>query len=203
MLEDNPGGKVSPGHLTTQEEAAMWEPSPGHPLRRMFAGITEHAFIETLGIADPPLIDYVALLLSRFIHADAMYRLRDGAGKPLSELTIMAVEAEKLPAEGRTRREYHRHIGDFALFWSGFFAENVNRTQTTVCKDHRASFAILGKRSYKIAATFHDEPFREEAQVFSRLSEEFELCAFGLHEVRKEFEELRNNPPPGSGLIQF
>src|SRR5262245_48180687 len=100
---------------------AMWEPPPGHPLRRMFAGITEHAFLTTLGVADPPLIDYLALLLSRFVHTDSVYRLSDTDGRRLGELTDMVMEAERLPTEGRTRREYHRHIGDFALFWSGVF----------------------------------------------------------------------------------
>jgi len=96
----------------------MWEAPAGHPLRRMFAGLTEHAFLSNLGVADPPLIDYLSGLLTRFVHTDCVFRLRDGAGHALTELTAMAVEADKLPADGRARREYHRHVGDFALFWS-------------------------------------------------------------------------------------
>ena len=53
----------------------MWEPPADHPLRRMFAGLTEHAFLTRLGLADPPLIHYVSSLLSRFVHADALHRL--------------------------------------------------------------------------------------------------------------------------------
>jgi hypothetical protein len=179
----------------------MWDPPPGHPLRRMFAGITEHAFLTTLGVADPPLIDYLSLLLSRFVHADAVYRLRDADGRRLGELTDMVIEAEKLPPEGRTRREYHRHIGDFALFWSGVFPEAVNRMQAVPVKDHRVNFTALGKRSYFIASTFDGETFRDEAAVLRRLSEQFELCAYGLREVRREWEELAQHSPPGPGLI--
>ena len=87
-----------------------------HPLRKLLAGVTEHAFLTELGMVDPPLIDYVTDLLSRFIHVDVVFRLRDSAGRPLTELVQMATEAEKLPPDGRTAREYHRHIGDFALF---------------------------------------------------------------------------------------
>ena len=181
----------------------MWELPPGHPLRRLFAGITEHAFLSTLGVADPPLIDYLSDMLSRFVHADAVYRLRDGAGRRLGELATMALEAERLPPEGRTRREYHRHIGDFALFWSGLFPESVNRMQAAPCKDHVVNFTVLGKRSYHIASTFGADPFVDEAAVLRRLSEQFELCAYGLREVRREWEELANDPPPpGAGLIQ-
>lgn len=178
----------------------MWEPPPGHPLRRLFAGLTEHAFLTTLGVADPPLVDYLSGLLSRFVHADTVYRLRDADGRPLAELTAMAVEADKLPADGRTRREYHRHIGDYALFWTGLFPEAVNRLQTSACKDHRVGFAVLGKRSYLIASTLDPDSHRDEAPVLRRLGEQFELCAVGLREVRREWEEIAHHSPAG-GLI--
>jgi hypothetical protein len=178
----------------------MWEPPPGHPLRRLFAGLTEHAFLTTLGVADPPLVDYLSGLLSRFVHADTVYRLRDADGRPLTELTAMAVEADKLPADGRTRREYHRHVGDFALFWSGVFPEAVNRLQTAACMDHRVSFNALGKRSYLIASSLDPESFADEAPVLRRLGEQFELCAYGLREVRREWEEIAQ-APPDIGLI--
>ena len=63
-----------------------------HPLRRMMAGLTEHAFLAEIGLADPPLIDYVTDLLSRFLHVDAVYRLRDSAGRPMTELVTMAAD---------------------------------------------------------------------------------------------------------------
>ena len=61
----------------------MWSPRPEHPLRRLFAGLTEQTFLTTLGLADPPLTDYLSLMLSRFIHVDAIFRLRDAAGRRL------------------------------------------------------------------------------------------------------------------------
>src|SRR3954467_5209063 len=92
----------------------MWDPPLEHPLRRLFAGLAEHAFFSHLGVADPPLIDYLSTMLSRFVHSDSVYRLRGQAGRPLTELADMVIEAEQLPPGGRTRREYYRHIGDFA-----------------------------------------------------------------------------------------
>ena len=176
---------------------------PDHPLRRTFAGLTEHAFQVAVGVADPPLVDYLSALLSRFVHADDVFRLRGAGGRRLTELTVMMVEAEKLPAEGRTRREFHRHIGDFALFWSGLFPEAVDRMQRGPCKDHLVNFAALGKRSYYIASKFDDDTYRDEAPILRRLSEQFEMCAYGLREVRREWEELAADPPPpGTGLIR-
>ena len=79
----------------------MWSPANNHPLRRLFAGLTEHAFLSELGVADPALIDYISGILTRFLHADTIYRLRDGEGRPIREVGDMIREAEQLPAEGK------------------------------------------------------------------------------------------------------
>src|SRR5262245_31421284 len=101
----------------------MWTPKSDHPLCRMFAGLTEQTFMMTVGVGDPHLIDYLSNLLARFISIDAIYRLRNSQGKRLEEVAEMMIEAESLPPEGRTKREVHRHIGDFTLFWTGVYPE--------------------------------------------------------------------------------
>jgi hypothetical protein len=170
----------------------MWSPKSDHPLRRWFTGLTEQTFMTTLGVADPPLTDYLSLLLSRFLHWDAIHRLRDAAGRRLEEVADMLIEAEAMPPEGRTRREVHRHIGDFTLFWTGVYPESLHRKRSALTKDHFIDYCEQGKRSYYIASTFAEEPYRDEAPVLRRLSEEFELCAYGLNQVRRELERARN-----------
>jgi hypothetical protein len=179
----------------------MWEPPAEHPLRRMFAGLAEHAFLSHLGVADPPLIDYLSTLLSRFVHFDAVYRLRGDDGRPLTEVVDMVLEAEQLPP-GRTRREYYRHIGDFALFWTGVYPETVNRARRRYSKDHLVDYTVQGKRGYWITSRLDEEDRPAEAELFRRLSEQFEVCAIGLREVRREWEELASDTPPGGGLIR-
>ncbi len=93
----------------------------------MLAGLTEHAFLDELGIGDPPLVDYISAMLSRFINMDEMYQLHDLQGRRLEEVADMMMEAEALPTQGRTRREIYRHIGDFTLFWTGVYPEAVKR----------------------------------------------------------------------------
>src|ERR1700676_4845404 len=173
----------------------MWSPGPEHPLRRLFAGLTEQTFLSTLGLADPPLTDYLSELLSRFIHLDAIHRLRDATGRRLEEVAEMRIEAEAMPPEGRTRREVHRHIGDFTLFWTGVYPEALKRLRSVLCKDYFIDYCEQGKRSYFIASTFAEDPYREEAPVLRRLSEEFELCAYGLNQVRREWEKHPPAPP--------
>jgi hypothetical protein len=171
----------------------MWSPNADHPLRKLFAGLTEQTFIGTLGVADPPLTDYLSQMLSRFIHIDAIFRLRNSSGERLEEVAEMMIEAEAMPPEGRTRREVHRHIGDFTLFWTGVYPERLNRLRSALCKDHFVDYCAQGKRSYYIASTFEEDPYREEAPVLRRLSEEFELCAYGLNQVRREWEKQRHS----------
>src|SRR3954471_19651765 len=135
----------------------MWNPPPEHPLRRLFAGLAEHAFFSHLGVADPPLIDYVSSLLTRFVHNDDLYRLRGTSGHPLTELAEMVIEAERLPAGGRTRRDYYRHIGDFALFWTGVYPESLERVRSRHCKDHLVDYTVQGKRGYLITSRLEEE----------------------------------------------
>jgi hypothetical protein len=166
----------------------MWYQNADHPLRHYFSGLTEQTFMTDLGVADPPLVDYLSTLLSRFVHIDTIFKLRSGAGRRLEEVADMLMEVEAMPPEGRTSREMHRHIGDFTLFWTGVYPEVLKRLRSSPRKDHFVDYCEQGKRSYYIASTFEDEPYKEESPVLRRLSERFELCAFGLTKVREEWE---------------
>src|SRR5438094_10678369 len=171
----------------------MAQIQPEHPLRRLFAGLAEHTFLQRLGIGDPQLIEYLSLLLSRFIHMDAIYRLANSRGRRLEEVADMLLEAEALPPEGRTRREVYRHIGDFTLFWTGVYPEALSRLRSALRKDSFIDYCEQGKRSYYIASTFEEDPYQEQAPVLRRLSQEFELCAYGLTQVRHEWERFQRH----------
>lgn len=169
----------------------MWYAQSDHPLRRLFAGLTEQTFQATLGVADPALVDYLSELLSRFVHLDAVFRLKSAEGRRLEEVAGMMCEAEAMPPEGRTRREIYRHIGDFTLFWTGVYPEGLRRLRSVLSRDHFIDYCEQGKRSYYIASTYEDDPHREESRVLRRLSSEYELCAYGLNQVRQEWEARR------------
>lgn len=162
--------------------------SGGESLDRLFAALTEHTFQSELGIADPPLTDYLSKLLLRFTRVDAIYRVRDVEGNCLREVVDMLEEAEA--RQDKPQREAFRHIGDYTLFWSGVYPEALPRLQGPDRKDQLIDYRAQGKRSYFLASTFDEEPFRDEAAVLRRLSDEFELCMTGLNRVRAEWEKL-------------
>ena len=161
-------------------------------LRRFFSALIEQTFQTDLGIADPSLTDYLAELLCRFARFDALYRVRDPEGRRLEEVAEMVVEAEF--RDGRPRREIYRHIGDFTLFWSGVYPESLPKLRAPSRKDHLLDYCEQGKRSYYIASTYDDDRYREEAPVLRLLSERFELCAYGLNQVRREWERAQSGP---------
>src|SRR5262249_32926649 len=96
---------------------------------------------------------------------------------------------EAMPPEGRTYREVHRHIGDFTLFWTGLYPEALRRLRGALSADSLIDYREQGKRSYYIASTFEGEPYSEEAPVLRRLSEQYEVCAYGLNQIRREWEK--------------
>jgi hypothetical protein len=170
----------------------MWYSRPEHPLRRLFAALTEHTFEASLGVADPGLVDYLSEMLARFVHIDGVFKLRNVQGQRLEQIADMMIEAEAMPAGGRTRREVYRHIGDFTLFWTGVYPELLRRLRSVINKDHLLDYAVQGKKSYYIASTFDDNEHHQEARILRRLSDEYEMCAFGLGQVRREWETMKS-----------
>jgi hypothetical protein len=173
------------------------EISQGNTLRRFFAGLTEHIFEARLGVADPPLVDYLSCILLRFTHSDEFSRIRALDGRPIHEVADMMGEAAQ--RIGSARREVHRHIGDLALFWTGVYPECLKRLQASDRKDFFIDYCTQGKRAYSIAATLESEPENDApSDILERLSAQFEMCAFGLGEVRREWERQSDeeNPRP-------
>jgi hypothetical protein len=169
-------------------------------LRRYFSGLTEFVFQTQIGVADPPLIDYVSDLLSRFVRFDAVNRVRDTSGRPLTQVADMLNEAEQ--RVGEESRAIHRHVGDFTLFWSGMYPEALRKLRAGHRKDRFVDYCEQGKRAYFIASTIQAaQDDGAPAEILVRLSEQFELCAYGLHEVRREWERGDDVDPPRPLLL--
>lgn len=157
-------------------------------LRRLFAALTEHTFQVELGVADPALTDYLVEMLMRFSLGDSVFGYRDGEGHRIDEVADMLAEADHRRA--RPRRELLRHIGDYTLFWSGLYPEALSRLRAPSRKDHLIDYERTGKESYLMASAFDEDPFNAEAPVLRRLSEDFEMCRYGLNRVRHELDHV-------------
>lgn len=168
------------------------EPHPMRQLRGLFGATVERAFLQKLGVYEPGVTDYLADVLTDFAHVNHLHKVKTWAGKPLEEVADMLLEADpKLSVGGLNReREIHRHIGDFTLFWAGVYPEALPQLQSQGKKDHLIDYVTQGKKSYARAAQCDTNDNRPPAHVLQKLSEEFELCLFGLNLVRKEIDGL-------------
>ncbi len=164
---------------------------PGHPLRRLFAGLVEQVFEVDLGICSPTLTDYLADLLSDFVHIDRIYRLRTVSNETISDISRMEADATLGPGvnETRRRRQVNRYIGDFTLFWTGVYPENLHPRRQSGA-DRLREYLLQGKRSYGIAGELTAPDEEPPADILVRLSDQFEYCAHGLHLVRASWERL-------------
>ncbi len=164
-------------------------------IEKYFAGIAENTFHTQLGVVNPPLVNYVTNLLIRFVRLDNFYRVRSISGKPIMDVDELVGEATM--RLGDAKREILQYIGDFTLFWLGVFPESFQKNGERTAKYN--NFCEHGSRSYVIASQI--ETTDEEApdsEVLETLSESFELCAYGIQEVRREWER---NDDSSSGPI--
>ncbi len=155
-------------------------------LNRFFVGLSEYVFHTQLGVVDTELVDYVSQLLVRFTRVDGLQRVRMLDGRPATEVVVMVAEAQH--RLGEAKREVHRHIGDFTLFWSGLYPEALRQMQGKASTDQFLNYCAQGKRAYRIASTIASDERATPSELLRRMSEQFDLCAYGLREIRREWE---------------
>lgn len=159
-------------------------------IRDFFGGLTEQTFEARLGVADPPLVDYLVEMLVRFLRTDSLLAARSVEGDRLTEVADMMAEAEF--RVGEAKRALHRQIGDFTLFWSGVYPEALAHLRAADRKDRFVDYCTEGKRAYRIASTI-PVGSDQENEILERLSHDFDMCVYGLGEVRREWEQRGGN----------
>ena len=178
--------------------------SENHPLRRLFAGLVEHAFCAEVGMCDPGLTNYIADLLVDFTHIDRLNTIRRAVGKRPEQIAAMlAVLADEKPASATdSDRSMYRHIGDYTLFWAGVYPEHLRSVHRGRADDVLQDYVSQGKRSYLIVSRLCDEDGAPPPSLFRHLSEDFEFCVYGLGLVRRGLQRAEERPPGrGGGLL--
>lgn len=160
----------------------------GSTIERFFRGISEFIFHTKLGVVDVQLVDYVSDLMLRFVRVDSLYSLRQSDGMRTKHVVQMISEADR--RIGIAKREVYRQVGDFTLFWSGMYPESLTAKQNSGNDpDRLINYCRQGKRAYAIAAGIDGGEDRPSSELIHRMSEHFEMCAYGLREVRRHWED--------------
>jgi hypothetical protein len=153
---------------------------------RFFRGLTEYAFHSRLGVVDPPLVDYVALLLVRSLRLDTPAGTAPVA--PDAATVTRMLDEARGHAAAEARAEF-RQIGDATLFWSGLYPEALRRLRHSGPHDDLGAYREAGRRAYWLVSTLEPDDAAEERLLFERLAHDYDLCVEGLGEVRRAWSE--------------
>jgi hypothetical protein len=167
-----------------------------HPLQQLFIELVGRHYAQEIGIRDPQIVNYVAQLLSEFYDAEQLMKIRSSAGKPLHDVGEMLVESDPVygPAPSFDReRQVRKHIGDYALFFTGMYPESINRWRLRRNRmETFVDFMKTGKESYYIVSKFDVFEYQKVAPLFQQLSAHFEDCVYGLNMVKNELAEMQH-----------
>lgn len=183
VVNDRPGTSAAPGLLP-----------------RFFEHVAGQTFRD-LRLDDPPVLRYLAGMLTRFARSDALYAVHRAAAPRLATVTESLLAIERAwdiaspgfdPGEEVTLRH---HVGDYTLFMTGIFREHVERLGVVDYYERE------GQRAYRFLAETERARGRPEAALCRRLSERFEQWAGALTYARKVYfreEHWR----PGDPLVR-
>lgn len=166
-------------------------PSNEHPIQGYFAKAIHDSLTDQLGLEPDDHVEaYLTEMLVNFLHGDRIYAIRDAEGRRVETVAEMLLEGDiRLNADSFEReREVHRHIGDFLLFWSGLFPEQLRQLRFRDFKDAFVDPTAQGQESYHVVSTFDYVPHDQEAPTFRKLSRNFEQYQLGLRMMRASFE---------------
>src|ERR1700751_51492 len=102
-------------------------------LRNFLGELVWRHFFKDVRLGEPQVATYVAAGLADFVRTESLHRIRNVQGKPLDDVGEMLVESNPLleAASFDREREVRKHVGDYTLFMTGLFPENVARIQKT------------------------------------------------------------------------
>jgi hypothetical protein len=167
-----------------------------HPLQQLFGELIGRHYAEEIGIRDPQIVNYVAHLMAEFCEVEQLFKIRNGAGQPLTDVGEMLIESNPIygPAPSFDReRQVRKHIGDYTLFFAGMFPESINHFRLRRNRvENFVDWMKAGKESYYIVSKFDQFEYARLAPLFAKLAKNFESCVYGLNLVKGDLEEMQH-----------
>ncbi|MBN8690330.1 MAG: hypothetical protein J0L72_06005 [Armatimonadetes bacterium] len=164
------------------------EPLIGTDLSTVFRAALRAALLDDLGRAEEVAIEaYISEMLTKFLHTDSIFAIRDQSGRRIVAITEMLAEGDVTQNADSFERErqVHKHIGDFLLFWSGVFPEFLRQLKLSFGGDLICDYPRQAKASYHLVSTFDYPPYHDDAPTYRRLSQNFDEYALALRRVRE------------------
>ncbi len=167
-----------------------------HPLQQLFRRNSGTPLRGGDRYPRPPVVSYVAHLLTEFCDAEQLFKIHNTANRPLNDVGEMLLESDPVygPAPSFDReRQVRKHIGDYTLFFAGMFPESVNHFRLRRQRlESFVDWVKAGKESYYIVSKFEHFEYAKVAPLFANLSRNFEECVYGLNRVKNELQDMQH-----------
>jgi len=184
--------KTSPG-----EEQNSKMISESHPLLQLFREVVARNFSAPgVELRDTEVSGYISTMLCEFCESDQLFKIRNVAGQPISDVGQMLLESDPVYGDAPSfdrERQVRKHIGDYTLFFAGMFPESINHWRLRRQRlENLIDFVKAGKESYFIVSKFEYFEYAKVAPLFARLSSGFERCVYGLNMVKNDLQEMQH-----------
>lgn len=151
-------------------------------LRFYFYVLVRHVLVRE-DVKDREVADYVAEVLAQFA-SQQRWRHREGEGKPLDYLSDMLQELEGM--DGEARFEMLAHVGNFALFLSGFLPRHVQRRVERRAAPGFRFYEELGRAHFRMAGDHHLARKLDLDAMYLTLGDVFHLVRLGLNRLSEQ-----------------
>jgi len=167
-------------------------------LQSFFLSLTRQSFGQ-LGINDPPVVEYVADVLTIFARSDSLYRIRSRAGNKLDGVVeILGEIRPRTVRESSLLREraMRKYLGDYTLFMSGIFRSYIEG------RGFLDYYLTEGRRSYWTVSELDLSLYRTGFLLFQELSKKFEYYSGALDYMRKAYFVPEPGEDPFAGFLK-
>lgn len=139
-----------------------------------------------LNLRDELVLKYIAALLTHFARMGNLYRIKKINHQKIETVVemLMALEETRRSKQSFAQNQevlIQKHIGDFTLFMSGIFREYVEKVGIL---DY---YLFQGHQSYQRLYNYIKSESNEEAEVFNKLSHQFENYSGALDYMKKVY----------------
>jgi len=140
------------------------------------------------GIDDRELADYVAAILEKFSQTKQLRA-------PIEHLEAHYISDMLMALKDATPYQtflIRAHVGNYSLFVSGIFRENIEHRQQRGAPSCEF-YEDVGRCSFQVAATLEVARRYELGALFQKLSNQFHQCRLALNRLTDELVDLGDN----------
>lgn len=156
-----------------------------------FYVLTRHV-LKKAGFTDRKLCDYIAAVLEAFSASGQMHvnPQEEGSGQIYVSDLLLALQK----ADRHQTFLIRSHVGNYTLFVSGIFHENLSHRSRNGAPDF-SFYEEMGRSSFKMAASHEAAKRADLVQIYGQLAEAFHEVRIALNRLSDELLNLDEEIP--------